>query len=142
MTTATRQTHPRRRRPSRKRVELSAPGRTLQAKHNKRAVQILTMQQRAARLLATEIDYIQHESFSEATPPLPAANDLPVHGERKSSSRLPVNMPAHLARLCEAPLLTAEQERQLFERMNYAKFLAHKLQAQDQRGRPGHGLDR
>lgn len=32
------------------------------------------------------------------------------------------NLPAHLSRLCEAPLLTQEQERGLFERMN---FLLH-----------------
>ena len=36
-------------------------------------------------------------------------------------------MPAHLARLCAAELLTPELERELFQRMNYLKFRANEL---------------
>lgn len=38
-----------------------------------------------------------------------------------------VSLPPHLASLCEEQLLTPEQERLLFRRMNYLKFRAHHL---------------
>ncbi len=38
-----------------------------------------------------------------------------------------VNLPPHLSGLCEAPLLTAEQERQLFQRFNYLRFRAAQI---------------
>ncbi len=47
-----------------------------------------------------------------------------------------VNLPPHLAGLCEAALLTAEQERQLFCRMNYLRYRA----AQLLRSHPGESL--
>ena len=37
-------------------------------------------------------------------------------------------LPAHLARLCEAELLTAEEEQTLFRKLNFLKFCAKKLQ--------------
>ncbi|MFK8111823.1 MAG: sigma-70 family RNA polymerase sigma factor [Rubripirellula sp.] len=45
-------------------------------------------------------------------------NELGVSALRKAG----IDLPVHLSRLCEAPLLTPLQERQLFERMN---FLLH-----------------
>jgi len=38
-------------------------------------------------------------------------------------------LPAHLARLCETELLTAEEERSLFRRMNYLKFRANAVRS-------------
>jgi RNA polymerase primary sigma factor len=40
---------------------------------------------------------------------------------------LPEKLPAHLRRLCEVPLLSVEEERQLFRRMNYLKYRANQL---------------
>ena len=40
---------------------------------------------------------------------------------------LPKDLPAHLARLCEAELLKASEERDLFRRMNYLKYRANAL---------------
>jgi RNA polymerase primary sigma factor len=36
-------------------------------------------------------------------------------------------LPAHLARLCESDLLTADEERSLFRRMNYLKYRANAI---------------
>lgn len=47
--------------------------------------------------------------------------------EKARLSRKKVDMPAHLAGLCETPLLTREQEKQLFRRMNYMRYRAHKI---------------
>ena len=38
-------------------------------------------------------------------------------------------MPAHLARLCEGELLTAEQEKALFRQMNFLKYRANRLRS-------------
>ena len=44
----------------------------------------------------------------------------------KRSSKL-ASMPAHLAGLCERALLTPEQERSMFQRMNYLRYRASKI---------------
>jgi RNA polymerase primary sigma factor len=53
-------------------------------------------------------------------PVLDAALSLPRGGRE---------MPSHLLRLCEARLLTPEEEQRLFQRMNYAKFRVATLTA-------------
>jgi RNA polymerase primary sigma factor len=53
--------------------------------------------------------------FAEPLNLAPRQNELGVAAIRKSGADLPV----HLGRLCEAPLLTPVQEKQLFERMNF-----------------------
>ena len=42
----------------------------------------------------------------------------------------PGDLPAHLARLCEARVLAAEEERALFRAMNYAKYRVNVLRSQ------------
>ncbi len=88
------------------------------------------LKHRAARLLSEEIDFIANREFScrdakatildDSTDPKPTA---------AGKSRLPKDLPAHLGRLCETQLLTAEQERQLFRKMNYLKFRANALRS-------------
>ena len=41
----------------------------------------------------------------------------------------PAELPAHLRRMCDVDLLTADQERFLFREMNYLKFCAHTLRS-------------
>lgn len=41
----------------------------------------------------------------------------------------PTTLPPHLASLCEAHLLTSEQERQLFQRMNFVRYRANQILA-------------
>ncbi len=50
------------------------------------------------------------------------------------SSRL--NLPAHLERMCSTPLLTPEEERDLFCRMNYVKYRANALRSRLSTSRP------
>jgi RNA polymerase primary sigma factor len=45
------------------------------------------------------------------------------------ASRVPPDMPAHLARLCDGRLLTRDEEEDLFRRMNYLKFRANSLRS-------------
>lgn len=48
-------------------------------------------------------------------------------GELTSASRRKVTLPPHLSGLCEDALLTPEQERKLFQRMNYLRYLANRI---------------
>ncbi len=58
------------------------------------------------------------EVFAEKLGLAPRKSELGIAALRKSG----VDLPIHLSRLCEAPLLTQEQEQMLFQRMN---FLLH-----------------
>lgn len=61
---------------------------------------------------------IGQEIFSEPIDLAPRKTELGISALRKSG----IDLPIHLSRLCEAPLLKPEQERMLFRRMN---FLLH-----------------
>ena len=77
------------------------------------------------RRLRQEIDFISNEKFtsvregkrifSESLGLAPRETALGIATIRRSG----VDLPIHLGRLCEAPLLKPEQEKMLFERMNY-----------------------
>lgn len=77
------------------------------------------------RRLRQEIDFICNEKFtsvregkrifSESLGLAPRETALGIATIRRSG----VDLPIHLGRLCEAPLLKPEQEKMLFERMNY-----------------------
>lgn len=49
--------------------------------------------------------------------------------QAKPNAKLP-NLPVHLARLCETQLLSPEEERILFQRMNYLRWRAYQAQQQ------------
>ena len=84
----------------------------------------------ARKRLLEEIDFIPNRLFydSEMGKKLfdarlglaPHRTAIGVAAIRKNG----VDLPVHLARLCEAELLTPEQERMLFERMNFLLHLA------------------
>ncbi len=84
---------------------------------------------RARRLLKTEIDFIDNAEFHGPSPPIDCV--LPAVGAKNSRpSAVSNELPGHLARLCEAELLTAEEEQQLFRSMNFLKFRANALRSQ------------
>lgn len=82
------------------------------------------------QLLEREIDFIPNRCFlepdAEATI-LGQRADVHAPFPRVSWQR---DMPAHLARLCEAELLSAEAEADLFRQMNYFKFRANVLRSE------------
>jgi RNA polymerase primary sigma factor len=93
------------------------------------------------RRLREEIAFIANPEFNEAelgkqlfSQPLnlaPRKAELGIAAIRRSG----VDMPIHLGRLCEAPLLKPEQEKLLFQRMNYLLQQAamHRSQLNPQR---------
>lgn len=77
------------------------------------------------RRLREEISFISNTDFSspelgkklfaESLELAPRQAELGIAAIRRSG----IDMPIHLGRLCEAPLLKPEQEKMLFQRMNY-----------------------
>lgn len=87
------------------------------------------VRERVIRLLRKEIDFISNKDFRSLDRALErevldGAFEVPLE-----SSPLPRNLPGHLARLCEAVVLTPEQEQTLFRQMNYLKYRANMLRS-------------
>jgi RNA polymerase primary sigma factor len=95
-----------------------------------------TLRKITKRLARTEIGLITHADFDDQSAgtdvfsiPLglaPANNELGLAAVKRAG----VDLPAHLGRLCEAKLLTPEQESMLFQRMNFLRHQAVKARAQ------------
>jgi RNA polymerase primary sigma factor len=90
------------------------------------------LEARTRKLVETEIDFIANREFGTrgAEKRILRADPGKDRGTRKQNkTNIPKDLPAHLARLCEAKLLTAEEERELFRRMNYLKYRANVARA-------------
>ncbi|QDT41858.1 RNA polymerase sigma factor RpoD [Gimesia alba] len=91
---------------------------------------------RAERLLQTEIDFISNPSFKnwdvEGEIEFQLGSGSSSREMKHSSPLLknPRQLPAHLARLCEGDVLSADEEQALFRRMNYLKYKANVLRSQ------------
>lgn len=87
---------------------------------------------RARQLLGREIDFIDSDEFRRPNANRRILDEQAIRGEasdEKSGGKLPKDLPGHLARLCEARLLSAQEERNLFQRMNYLKYRANVCRA-------------
>jgi len=81
------------------------------------------------RLLSEEIEFMGRGDFFAPDASSSIFEDgmlLPDLGDTMNRTKTP-DLPPHLARLCEAKLLTAEEEHVVFSRMNYLKFRANQL---------------
>jgi len=95
-----------------------------------------TLRRICKRMSKAEIGLITHpdfdaesagkEVFASALGLAPANNELGLAAIKRAG----VDLPAHLGRLCEAKLLTPEQESMLFQRMNFLRHQALKARAQ------------
>lgn len=86
----------------------------------------------ARRLASLELPWVDNEGFRQAGAEarILATPATSVSQPAANSWRAVRDLPAHLARLCEAELLSHQEERRLFERFNYAKFRADQLRRQ------------
>lgn len=81
------------------------------------------------RMLAEEIEFMGRSDFASPDASSDIFADgllLPDLGDPMNRTKTP-DLPPHLARLCEAKLLSAEEEHLVFSRMNYLKFRANQL---------------
>lgn len=88
------------------------------------------LQQRVRKFLDREIDFIPNRSFRDARSESRILGRDLDEERATPASKLPRDLPAHLARLCESQLLSAPAEAELFRRMNYLKFRANMLRSQ------------
>jgi RNA polymerase primary sigma factor len=88
----------------------------------------------AENFLSKEIGFIDHPSFRKQ--PLTEDDEsgvLPAIERGQGDHLWKENnfaLPAHLRRMCNRPILTATEERDLFRRMNYLKYQANVLRTQ------------
>jgi RNA polymerase sigma factor (sigma-70 family) len=95
---------------------------------------------RAQRLLESPLDYIPHEDFDkpeQAAAILAPMPDAEEYEAKKRGMRAPRDVPPELAACYEYPLLSAEQERHLFRKMNFLKHQAATLRASLRKGEEG-----
>jgi RNA polymerase primary sigma factor len=93
---------------------------------------------RIHQLLDEEIGFILNREFCSHEAGRKILKTDTAEGDQHSLSRaiVPNYLPAHLARMCETPLLSADEERDLFRRMNYLKFRANALRSRLNPDRP------
>ena len=85
--------------------------------------------ERAQRLLDREISFISNPEFAERNAKRRIlGTPLELDFEPEIQTKVGANLPSHLARLCDAPLLANEEEKTLFRRMNYLMYRASGLQ--------------
>lgn len=94
---------------------------------------------RAKRFFDIEIRFIPNDDFVGRRDSRDDLSDFAAAVELSDApteQELSVGLPSHLGRLCATPLLTAEQEQELFRRMNFCKYRANALQSRLPRTRP------
>jgi hypothetical protein len=112
--TSSRETAPKSRRINRATEPKKTPEAPLADQHDWRIL--------AERLTQVEPEFIYNAAFSAPTAEQEILATPATEAPTESSWKPGRDMPPHLARLCERKLLTPQQERDLFRRMNYAKF--------------------
>ncbi|MFO0922565.1 MAG: sigma-70 family RNA polymerase sigma factor [Pirellulales bacterium] len=93
-----------------------------------------SLESRIRKRLKQEVEFIANPAFQASDSELILGDNLLAKefyegGKSSKSANLP-NLPPHLKRLCETRLLTPDEERLLFVRMNYLRHRAHLLRAQ------------
>ncbi len=96
-------------------------------------------QQRLAEVHHRKLAYIPNSSFKATDDQIDWLDQPQLKAVELGDSvqRVPkVNgLPAHLMRMCETPIMSAEEERAFFRRMNYLKFRHNALCARARKGR-------
>lgn len=97
--------------------------------HDKQVDPSDVLRDRAKALLNLEIEFIDNASFRKVSvrEEILGTDTLPSDGETVGSGNSESELPPHLARLCDAALLTKEAEQTLFRKMNFLKFRANSL---------------
>lgn len=90
--------------------------------------EVSDLRSRWSQALDQDLDFIPNPNFSstsaEANLLLGELFSSGTSDERLTKSARLASLPAHLARLCETRLLTADQEKCLFLRMNFLRYTA------------------
>lgn len=103
-------------------------------------VQCLSTKHRAARILELPLECMYNNEFDQPRAERTILASTSSLGPPRKPQRPPRALPSYLAALYETPLLSREQERQLFRKYNYLKYTAELLRRQLDVARPNVGL--
>lgn len=88
---------------------------------------------RIGTVIGRQITFIPNRRFSASRSFRECDLEMVRHIEQGSASvtsvRTPRELPAHYARMVQVPLLSADEESVIFERMNYCKFRAERIRS-------------
>lgn len=90
-----------------------------------------SLTKKVKELLHTEIDFIPNDSFVGKRD-VEELSDLAAsveEGRVVIGDKMASGLPAHLGRLCATPLLTNDEEAELFRRMNFCRYRANSLRS-------------
>ena len=109
------------------RIGVSAEVLSRQFGRTRSSIYRIINEMRLRRILAAKLEFIDHESFGDpgAQATILAAPPEPADGKARRRTKAPNGLTPYLASLYEAPLLDREEEKYLFRKMNYLKYLAH-----------------
>ena len=82
---------------------------------------------RARQIADLPLDFMAHPDFGKPGIEAEILADLPEREETGRKSRPPAGLPPYLASLYDVPLLSREDEQQLFRKFNYLKYQASRL---------------
>ena len=99
-----------------------------------------SLESRAEQLLAMEIEFIDNSIFRNQKSREAILQSPALLCQDTDAAETAGELPAHLARLCDTSLLTADQERELFKLMNCLKCEANKLRSRLDADQPQEAL--
>lgn len=103
-------------------------------------VRPLSTKQRAARIFELPLECMHSKEFDQPQAEQTILTSTSNLGTTLNSHSPPSGLPSYLAALYETPLLSRDQERQLFRKYNYLKYTADLLRRQLDVARPKVGL--
>ncbi|GIW98339.1 MAG: DNA-directed RNA polymerase sigma-70 factor [Pirellulaceae bacterium] len=86
------------------------------------------LETRWTHFLNQDIDFIDSPEFETGYAGDEASIDQLLDELARGDVNSPTELPSHLSQMCESPLLSPEQEMELFREMNYLKRRAHHIQ--------------
>jgi len=100
---------------------------TRKRKHTGRPTPSPALRRRAADLLESEFEYVFSPEFNLPDAAETILSEPPASDSAARAMTPPADAPPYLAELYRHPLLTREQERHWFRKMNYLKYRAEQL---------------
>lgn len=98
-------------------------------KRTRTSILRILAEMRIQQLLELPLDHITNAEFDDPTREAEFLADAP-DADNGRKARAPSDLPSYLSALYDVPLLSREQERHLFRKMNYLMHLASRLREQ------------
>lgn len=105
-------------------------------KHEKKKGQREVQQRRSEELIHHEVQFIYSSEFEHRNAEKRILAETTAEATLQRRVKPPTDVPGHFLHLWQIPLLTPDEERDLFRRMNYLKYRSNVLRSQLNPSRP------